>query len=110
MQIIEQNAFIGAPIEKICIPSNVLTIGKSAFKGCQNLQNVEFDENSKLEIIECNSFSDTKISKICFSKNVLKISKSAFNDCKNIQVVQFAEDSKLDKIKSTFTGIPSNVS
>ena len=110
MQIIEQNAFIGAPIEKICIPSNVLTIGKRAFKGCRNLQIVDFNENSKLGKIECLTFSVTKISKICFSKRVSKISKSAFDDCKNIQVVQFAEDSKLDKIKSTFTGIPSNVS
>lgn len=51
-------AFENSKIENITIPNNVITICEGAFNHCEKLQNVKFEEESKLRIIEKKHFQN----------------------------------------------------
>ena len=53
------NSFSYSSIKSITIPSSVEYIGKHTFRGCENLVNVEFSENSNLHTIGIGVFSYT---------------------------------------------------
>ena len=93
-------AFAGLDVSKIVIPASVESIGKSAFESCKGLssivfssniksigddafkntalQNVAFDEDSKLENIGARAFYGTQIESIAIPSFVRSIGASAF--------------------------------
>ncbi len=82
--IINQNAFQGAAIEKLELPSGKNTIGSNAFKGCNNLK--EIIANGETEI-SSNAFSDcTALEKVTFNGKS-NIGELAFNGCTELSEV-----------------------
>lgn len=64
----------------IFVHSSIERIGEYAFNQCQNLQNIEFDENSVLKLIEKYAFAAASIDKIKITSEVSIIRKYAFSD------------------------------
>lgn len=104
-------------IKKVIIPSFIKCICSNAFANCNQLEIVEFMNDSKLETIESYAFFDTSIKKIIIPKHVKFIHKNAFDGCSNLESVEFDKDSELIKIgKFAFDcqslkklNLPSNV-
>lgn len=73
-----------AALKSITIPSSVEQIRVSAFRSCQNLETVEFEDDVKISTLQ-----------------------KTFYDCKNLDTVTFGENNEFDRLDSTFseTGI-----
>lgn len=82
---IQNNAFTGASIENIVIPSHVKTIGSYSF-ACPMLKKIEFQKNSELELIDEFAFNDTKLESISIPSNVVEIKTNCF--CRTPQLNQ----------------------
>lgn len=52
VETIKERWFMNSQIETVIIPVSVKKIEKEAFRGCQQLREVEFAEGSKLESID----------------------------------------------------------
>ena len=73
------------------VPSDVTTIGKSAFQGCTNLKFVTL--NSGLETIDRDAFSDcSSLESIVIPSTVTAINTRAFEDCVALRYVVFEGD------------------
>ena len=62
--------FARRDIREILIPSNIKIISSYAFDNCNNLEKVEFQENSNLQVIEEHAFAGSCIDKIYFPTNL----------------------------------------
>ena len=51
LKVIGPECFMGAGIEEMVIPKSVEKMQRSAFEGCGSLEEVVFEEGSKLETI-----------------------------------------------------------
>ena len=90
---------MGCPLKEIDIPANIVSIGDSAFKGCDKLEIVKmhdglkkigayaFSENHALheltipdtvEEIGCNAFADAELSHITLNNNLKSIENGVF--------------------------------
>lgn len=97
---IGENAFEYAEIKSVVIPKTVYEIKRSAFAGCESLQNVAFETQSQLKIIGDSAFdSDYKMTSIAIPQEVTSIGDSAFYECENLMKVSFSPKSKLVKVK-----------
>ena len=77
------------------IPSRIENIGRMAFKSCEDLKNIYFEENSNLERLSYEVFSHTGIKSISIPSNVSSLSQNAFAYCYNLEKVVIEENSKL---------------
>lgn len=84
--------FCSSAIEKVHIPSNVRTVGVSAFNWCKHLTEVTFEEG--LEGIFDYAFSHTALAFVHLPKTMLSVGDSAFKNCKNLIDVTFEEGIK----------------
>lgn len=82
---IDSEAFKNTAISLIKIPSNIYSIGSSAFSWCKQLYNVNFDKDSKLDIVQDNTFeacSELKV--INLPKSLKTIGPNAFGYCSKL--------------------------
>lgn len=100
-------------LTKIVIPASVKEIGAYAFNYSENLQDIEFAENTQLEIIGNYAFSNiAALNSVSIPASVQKIGNNAFQNDKNLQELSFAENGKLTEIGNNAfqtTGIKSVV-
>lgn len=107
---IGNNVFDGTSISSINIPASVKTIGAGTFSNCSELENITFEEGSKLEAIKENTFYKSMLQKIKIPSSVITIDKNAFYQCQTLIDVQFSNDSKLKTIRENVflrTGLTS---
>ena len=50
-EVIKNGEYRGKDYERVFIPKSVTKIEKSAFENCKNLQEIVFEEGSKLKVI-----------------------------------------------------------
>ena len=103
LKSIDTNAFgflegVAPQIREIMIPASVKEILGHVFNGCEQLENVEFAEDSKLETIYWNAFESTSLKKITIPASVTTIEFNAFRRCEQLKSVTFAPGSRLKKI------------
>lgn len=83
-------------LRSITIPSQVETIGKSAFAGCGMLETVNWDENGSLRRFEESAFENCNITgDLVFPPSVEYIGPKAFKNSLNISSVTFPQGSNL---------------
>ena len=89
-------------IKSITLPSSLIKIEKSAFTSCKSLEEVIFEENSKLERIEREAFFEcSSLINIKLQQNVNYIGYSAFSDCTSLESIEIPQ--KVTKLNgSTF--------
>lgn len=101
-------------IEKIIIPSQDKYIGRSAFKNCEKLKSVEFEENSQLQKICDSAFENTLIEKIKIPINVKIIGDESLS-CGCLKYIEIPDNCELTTIEANafqyskieFLNIPS---
>ena len=75
-------------IKSITIPDNIKIIGGAAFSGCENLEEVIFPENSKIEVVDGSAFKECKsLKKMSFSGENLVIKNWAFSGCEKLKIL-----------------------
>ena len=80
MKLIDNLAFCESGIKKFIIPKSVTKIGYKSFGNCQELTEIQFEENSELNTIDDSAFYKTTIENICFPPSVKQLGKSIFCD------------------------------
>ena len=86
LERIGPNCFYIAGIERIVIPKGVTKIEHSAFKNCENLKEVVFEEGSRLRTLgesafwRCNS-----LAKISLPEGLKSVGDSVFQDCRSLK-------------------------
>lgn len=109
---IGNDAFVGCCLKEITIPKSVVSIGMSAFGGCEELTTISIPEGiqSINELTFCYSglvsislpqslksvgekafYGCSKLTEITIPNNVFLIRSSAFEDCSNLKVVNLPE-------------------
>lgn len=109
--------FVNRDVDSVLIPSFIKKIGSFAFAHCQNLKEIEFEENSNLTSIEKGAFASSLIESITIPKHVKVIGEEAFIRCYRLKKIEFAKDSELQIIEKhafkdsmiTSISIPSTV-
>lgn len=86
-------------INEIFIPSHVKQICEGAFNLCENLNRIEFAQDSELQIIGKFAFSCCSFNSILIPSSVTTICKSAFSWGRNLQKVEFSPDSYIQIIE-----------
>lgn len=92
-------------VTSVNIPSNVNSIGKSAFIGCSNLETVTFSNRSTQLNIGDYAFATTKINNVDI-KNTYVLGKGVYSNCKELQTATF-EDGLTEVPEATFYGCDS---
>ena len=92
--------FAGTSLESIVIPSNIKTIGKGAFTGCRQLEEIIFEEG--VESIQERAFSYLLIQKIEFPRSLRYIGPLAFLECDKLESIKFKGDATFSS--GTFPG------
>ena len=115
LKSIDTNAFgflkgVAPQIREIMIPASVKEIRGHVFNGCEQLENVEFAEDSELETIYWNVFDSTSLKKITIPASVTTIEFDAFGRCEQLKSVTFAPGSRLKKVDTNaFVDCPNLV-
>ena len=88
---IADNAFKeNTEITEVICPESLREIGNYAFKGCINLQKIEFNEG--LDSIGVGAFEDNKaIERVVFPNSLEKIGNKAFKGCMNLYEIDLNE-------------------
>ena len=77
--VITKGQFSGKNMYRVFIPKSVEKIENSAFKNCENLKEVVFEEGSRLKIIGGDAFRDCKcLAEMTFPEGLEKINSFAF--------------------------------
>ena len=66
-------AFMRSNVRHLCIPANVVRIGKSCFEECRSLLTVTFEDNSRLEEIGERAFAHSTLESIILPKRLKRI-------------------------------------
>ncbi len=107
LTIIPEKAFYEwNELEEILIPASVKDIGIDAFRECNKLKTVTFEENSQLKKIGHSAFREcNKLKTLIIPASVLGIGEYAFKNCFNLTSVIFEDKSNLIYIgHSAFIG------
>lgn len=113
---IKQFAFYGTSLESVSIPASVLILEKAAFKKCESLKNVSFEEGSKLMRIESSASNDalgntssygvfhscTSLEKISIPSSVSHLGVGTFNDCTSLKEIIIPDDTKLTSLEGYY--------
>ena len=97
---IGEEMFYQSDLRSVVIPTNVTTVGYSAFKRCSSLTTVTFEKESQLKTIGGDyyygAFSDcTALTSIEIPASVETIGNTAFSDCSSLATVTFEKGSQL---------------
>ncbi|MBR5749610.1 MAG: leucine-rich repeat domain-containing protein [Prevotella sp.] len=88
-------------LSSVAIPASVKSIGKYAFRSCENLISVSFADNSQLENIGVGAFQDcSSLAAITIPASVTTIGMHAFDHCSSLSTVSFADNAQLEVIDS----------
>jgi len=83
---IEENAFVGMPLEEIVIPPSVTLIENRAFRACKYLQSVFFND-SKIEVIQNETFAGcSSLEYINLPVSIKRIENEAFSGCTSASI------------------------
>ena len=100
---IGEEMFYQSDLRSVVIPTNVTTVGYSAFDYCSSLTTVTFEKESQLKTIGGDyyygAFSDcTALTSIEIPASVETIGNTAFSDCSSLATVTFEKGSRLKTI------------
>ena len=100
---IGEEMFYQSDLRSVVIPTNVTTVGYSAFKRCSSLTTVTFEKESQLKTFGGDyyygAFSDcTALTSIEIPASVETIGNTAFSDCSSLATVTFEKGSRLKTI------------
>ena len=100
---IGEEMFYQSDLRSVVIPTNVTTVGYSAFKRCSSLTTVTFEKESQLKTIGGDyyygAFSDcTALTSIEIPASVETIGNTAFKFCSSLATVTFEKGSRLKTI------------
>ena len=101
---IGEEMFYQSDLRSVVIPTNVTTVGYSAFKRCSSLTTVTFEKESQLKTIGGDyyyggAFSDcTALTSIEIPASVETIGNTAFWGCSSLATVTFEKGSRLKTI------------
>ena len=100
---IGEEMFYQSDLRSVVIPTNVTTVGYSAFKRCSSLTTVTFEKESQLKTIGGDyyygAFSDcTALTSIEIPASVETIEATAFKRCSKLATVTFEKGSQLKTI------------
>ena len=100
---IGEEMFYQSDLRSVVIPTNVTTVGYSAFKRCSSLTTVTFEKESQLKTIGGDyyygAFSDcTALTSIEIPASVETIEASAFMNCSSLTTITFEKGSQLKTI------------
>ena len=87
LEVVGDEWFSLATIEKLVVPSCVKVLGESAFIMCERLNEVVFEQGSRLERIERCCFDRCNLTKIVLPESVQYIGEFCFSDCLNLREV-----------------------
>lgn len=90
--------FADRNITEAKIPPYIKYINSSCFFNCKKLKNVQISANSNLITIGKSAFRNTAINKIMIPCHVKSIEKEAFFGCKNLKMIFFFQNSELVSI------------
>ena len=83
-------------ITKVVIGKDIPQIGDANFKGCVNLQTVEFESGTKITDIGNSAFSGcTKLSNIILPETITKIGSSTFYNCTSLTQIEIPDGTQL---------------
>ena len=105
---IGEEMFYQSDLRSVVIPTNVTTVGYSAFKRCSSLTTVTFEKESQLKTIGGDyyyggAFSDcTALTSIEIPASVETIEATAFKRCSKLTTVTFEKGSQLKIIGGGF--------
>lgn len=93
---IGEEMFYQSDLRSVVIPTNVTTVGYSAFKRCSSLTTVTFEKESQLKTIGGDyyygAFSDcTALTSIEIPASVETIGNTAFSDCQSLKRITFPD-------------------
>lgn len=109
-KIIASDAFWGyKSLMSVEISGSVVNIGAGAFRECEILTNVEFEENIQLNVIEKSTFYECiSLESIKIPDSVKSIENQAFYSCESLTNVDLGNNSQLITIgNSAFRGCSS---
>ena len=86
------NLFAGNPVASVMtIPKTIRTIGKAAFRGCENLTEIVFTNGSKCGTIGVLAFAETGIVNFTAPDSVKRIRQGAFYGCQSLTSITLGE-------------------
>jgi hypothetical protein len=92
---IKQACFYGcSSITSVTIGSNLITLGAGAFRNCENLRSVNFENAENLKYIYELAFSGSAIITISFPDAVTDIKHAVCSGCRSLTSVIFPRDVK----------------
>ena len=95
LKVIGPECFLGAGLERMAIPKSVEKMQRSAFEGCGSLEEVVFEEGSKLETIQNKTFNWCRnLARIDLPDGLESIDYDAFSYCKSLNNIQLPEGLK----------------
>lgn len=98
------SCFFSHKLRSVSFPSSLKIIGCNSFQGCEQLEYIEFAQDSQLEIIGKAAFNLTSIKHVDFPASLRRIKGLAFSNCSFLEHISFPEDSNLESIgKSSFS-------
>lgn len=94
IEYIGSNAFNGCVlIQKVSIPSSVVTIGDSAFGGCRDITSLTFESDETLQKIGYSAFGGCSLlTKVILPSSLDELNASAFYGCSDLAYVEFGEN------------------
>ena len=96
---IGEEMFYQSDLRSVVIPTNVTTVGYSAFKRCSSLTTVTFEKESQLKTIGGDYYYRcTSLTSIEIPASVETIEKKAFMHCSSLATVTFEKGSQLKTI------------
>ena len=87
--------FQSSDIEKLVVSKGVRGLGMFQFSDCEQLREVVFEPDSRLEYIGNHCFAHSGLRQIVIPKNVLFIDCSAFSRCRDLSSLRFEDGSRI---------------
>ena len=87
-------------IKQVIIPNSVKGLGDWAFANCEQLREVVFERDSRLESIGDSCFINCRLASVVIPKSVRDIRGGAFYGCRYLSQLAFEEGSQLRYIGS----------
>ena len=87
---IGNNAFCGTQLTSVTIPSSVTSIGENAFGGCVLLEEVKFENGSKLKKVNTFAFKNcVALKSISFPTSLEALGDRVFYGCSSLETVEY---------------------
>ena len=88
---ISEFAFHKTKLRKVNLGKSLKHLGIGAFKGCKNLESVEFEQSACKEIPTSCFYRCTSLKEIVLPESITRIGSDAFRDCSNITTIDLPE-------------------